>query len=96
MASLHFTDLLPSLVKYKKHHPPTPEGVQDAREAFFQDLATTILQDKPQLLVCAGWMLVLTASFLDRLAAANVPIINLHPALPGGKSKALRFCGSFD
>ena len=29
-------------------------------------------------------MLIVTPSFLDKLAAAKVPIINLHPALPGG------------
>jgi len=46
-----------------------------------------VLQDKPDIVVCAGFMLVVTPSLLDRLAAAGVPptIINLHPALPGGK-----------
>ena len=61
--------------------------MQAAREAFFQDLATLLLLDKPDLVVCAGWLLIVTASFLERLAMAKVPIINLHPALPGGGSR---------
>lgn len=32
------------------------------------------------LVVLAGWMLILSPEFLQ---AAPVPIINLHPALPG-------------
>lgn len=43
-----------------------------------------VLEDRPDIVVCAGWMLIVTPSFLDKLAAAKVPIINLHPALPGG------------
>ncbi|KAL8830767.1 MAG: hypothetical protein Q9191_001244 [Dirinaria sp. TL-2023a] len=72
-----------NLLKYKKQHPATDEGIQDAREAFFRDVATAVLQDEPDIVVCAGWMLIVTASFLDQLAKAGVPIINLHPALPG-------------
>lgn len=60
--------------------------MQIAREAYFRDLAVTILQDKSDLVICAGWMLIVTASFLEELAKARVEIINLHPALPGRKS----------
>lgn len=129
-----FFSLIPfSLPRYKKQCPATPEGEQEAREAFFQDLADLLLQDQPSIVVCAGFMvgdfrafvttledfvprfhpayassrwllascliifvtarsnadfpqLVVTASFLDRLAATGVLIINLHPALPGGES----------
>ncbi len=38
---------------------------------------------KPDLIVCAGWMLILSPSFLTPLAEKYIPIINLHPALPG-------------
>ncbi|KAG7007135.1 phosphoribosylglycinamide formyltransferase [Physcia stellaris] len=76
-----------NLLKYKKQHPATPEGVEAARETYFQDLASIILEDRPDIVVCAGWMLIVTSSFLDKLAAAKVPIINLHPALPGGRSE---------
>ena len=34
-------------------------------------------------------MLIVTSSFLDKLAVAKVPIINLHPALPGGRFATL-------
>jgi len=33
--------------------------------------------------VCAGWMHILSPQFLGPLKEAGVPIINLHPALPG-------------
>lgn len=53
-----------------------------ARELFELELADLILQDKPDVVVCAGWLLILGPTFLSRLGNA-VPIINLHPALPG-------------
>ncbi|ODQ65529.1 phosphoribosyl-glycinamide transformylase [Nadsonia fulvescens var. elongata DSM 6958] len=56
---------------------------KEARQRFNVDLAAYILQDKPDLVVCAGWMLILAPSFLAPLEREKVPIINLHPALPG-------------
>jgi len=53
------------------------------REEYDKDLASLILEDKPELVVCAGWMHILSAQFLNPLEKANLPIINLHPALPG-------------
>ncbi|KAJ9651545.1 Bifunctional purine biosynthetic protein ADE5,7 [Neophaeococcomyces mojaviensis] len=66
---------------YKKKYP---DDVQKAREEYDIDLANIITQDqpKPDLVVCAGWMHILSPKFIDALTAANVPIINLHPALP--------------
>lgn len=60
-------------------------GRKQAREQFNKDLASYILRDnnKPDLIVCAGWMLILSPLFLEPLEQAGVPIINLHPALPG-------------
>ncbi|KAI9856922.1 MAG: hypothetical protein M1824_005076 [Vezdaea acicularis] len=74
-----------NLVPYKKARPDTPEGVQAAREAYDADLAKMILEDKPRsdLVVCAGWMHILTPAFLTPLDEAGIPVINLHPALPG-------------
>jgi phosphoribosylglycinamide formyltransferase len=74
-----------NLVPYKKKHPATEEGVQQARTEYDADLAQKILKldPRPDLIVCAGWMHIVTPSFLDPLAAANIKIINLHPALPG-------------
>jgi phosphoribosylglycinamide formyltransferase len=73
-----------NLVKYKKCHPATDAGVQAAREEYDRDLARLILDDeRPDLVVCAGFMQVLSAQFCTLLAEAGVDIINLHPALPG-------------
>lgn len=57
--------------------------VQKARSTYDADLAKIVLDDKPDIVVCAGWMHILAPSFLDPLVAANVPVINLHPAKPG-------------
>jgi len=59
--------------------------IREARRRYDADLAKIILDDGPDLVVCAGWMHILTPEFLDPLAAAQpaVPVINLHPALPG-------------
>ena len=72
-----------NLVKYKKQHPSTPEGVQAAREEYDAELARLILADSPELVVCLGFMHVLSPRFLGPLEEAKVRIINLHPALPG-------------
>jgi phosphoribosylglycinamide formyltransferase len=56
---------------------------QAAREKYDADLAELVLADEPDIVICAGWMHVLAPSFLDPLAQRDVPVINLHPALPG-------------
>jgi phosphoribosylglycinamide formyltransferase len=56
---------------------------QAARGRYDADLAEIVLADKPDLIVCAGWMHILSPYFLDPVAENKVPIINLHPALPG-------------
>lgn len=74
-----------NLVAYKKKQESNETGYQKAREEFDADLAKIIVSHdpKPDLVVCAGWMHILSAGFIDALKEANVPIINLHPALPG-------------
>lgn len=72
-----------NLLQYKKRHPATPEGVQAAREEYDAELARLVLQDSPELVVCLGFMHVLSPKFLEPLDEAGVRIINLHPALPG-------------
>ncbi|MCJ1430175.1 hypothetical protein MMC29_008091 [Sticta canariensis] len=69
-----------NLVEYKKRYP---DNVSQAREEYDKDLARLILEDQSHLVVCAGWMHILSPYFLDPLEAAKIPIINLHPALPG-------------
>ncbi|KAL9114769.1 MAG: hypothetical protein Q9227_001448 [Pyrenula ochraceoflavens] len=72
-----------NLVKYKKRHPDTAQGVQAAREEYDQDLAKLVLGDNPDLVACLGFLHIVSKSFLEPLGAAGVLIINLHPALPG-------------
>ena len=74
-----------NLLQYKKRYPDSVAGVDDARTQYDADLAQKILTHIPcpDLVVCAGWMHILSPGFVNALASANVPIINLHPALPG-------------
>ena len=50
------------------------------REDYDAALAAAIAPSAPDLIVCAGWMRILSPAFLDRFPGR---IINLHPALPG-------------
>lgn len=74
-----------NLVAYKKKYPDTEAGVNAARTQYDADLAQKILTHIPcpDMVVCAGWMHILSPPFVNALTAAHVPIINLHPALPG-------------
>jgi phosphoribosylglycinamide formyltransferase len=71
-----------NLVPYKKKHPDNTDA---ARQQYDADLASIILafSPRPSLIVCAGWMHIVTPAFLTPIAAAGIKIINLHPALPG-------------
>lgn len=73
------------VVKYKKQHPEDNSDPQQQqwRRAFDADLAELVLEDPPDLIVCAGYMKILTPAFLGPIAKANIAIINLHPALHG-------------
>ena len=79
-----------NLLQYKKAEPDTEQGIKIARQKYDSKLAQIILAHvpSPDLVVCAGWMHVLSAPFVSALKSANVPIINLHPALPGQFSGA--------
>lgn len=50
------------------------------RTDYDVQMATLINEATPDLVVLAGFMLVLGPAALDRL---TVPVLNLHPALPG-------------
>jgi phosphoribosylglycinamide formyltransferase len=69
--------------KYHAAGEKDQEVKQAARVKYDADLADIVLKDEPDLVICAGWMHVLAPSFLDPLAERDVPVINLHPALPG-------------
>ncbi|PVU90066.1 hypothetical protein BB561_005035 [Smittium simulii] len=51
-----------------------------SREEFNKDLARSVTLLNPDLVVLAGWMLILSESFVESFK--NI-LINLHPALPG-------------
>ncbi len=50
------------------------------RTAYNTELAALVQSYSPDLVVLAGWMLILSSDFLSRFAGN---VINLHPALPG-------------
>lgn len=54
--------------------------VNQSRVDYDTDLAAAIAPYKPDLIVLAGWMHVLSPAFLDHYPRQ---VINLHPALPG-------------
>ena len=59
-------------------HLPINPG--ETRASFDQRLAAAVNAAAPDLVVLAGWMRILSNSFLG---ACTAPVINLHPALPG-------------
>ncbi|KAI9155157.1 phosphoribosylglycinamide formyltransferase [Paramyrothecium foliicola] len=61
------------------------QKVVEGRQKYDAALAAKILaaEEKPELIVLAGWMHVFSPAFLEPLAKAGIRIINLHPALPG-------------
>ncbi|KZZ89845.1 Phosphoribosylglycinamide formyltransferase [Ascosphaera apis ARSEF 7405] len=72
-----------NLLAYKKKHPATEEGIQAARLEYDTELARLILADEPELVVCLGFMHIVSKGFLDPIQERGVRVINLHPALPG-------------
>lgn len=75
-----------NLVLYGKRFPSSDSKIRYspvARQSYDADLAAKVLESRPTLVVCAGWMHVLSNAFLEPLAEASTPVINLHPALPG-------------
>ena len=62
---------------------PYVDGAPDRREArrsYDSDLADAVAIGRPDLVVLAGWMHLLSMAFLDRFPGR---VVNLHPALPG-------------
>lgn len=80
-----------NLLQYKRAHPQSDEGVAAAREEYDAELARLVLHDAPQLVVCLGFMHVLSARFLAPLESERLDIVNLHPALPGAFNGAVSF-----
>ncbi|KAL9125390.1 MAG: hypothetical protein Q9217_005391 [Psora testacea] len=75
-----------NLIPYSKRYPSTNPAIKygtAAREAYDVDLAEKVLNAMPDMVIMAGFMHIVSNAFLSPLAKANVPILNLHPALPG-------------
>lgn len=52
------------------------------RNQYELDLAEIVKKENPDLIICAGWLLILGKKFLNEFDLNKLPIINLHPALP--------------
>lgn len=63
---------IPALVK--------PKYKEQTRAAYDAELAEMVAAYRPDLVVLAGWMRILTMAFIGRFPQR---VINLHPALPG-------------
>jgi len=57
-----------------------PKLKTQTRESYDSSLAETALKYKPDMIILAGWMRILSMSFIQHFP---MRIINLHPALPG-------------
>jgi len=70
-----------NIVAYKKKYPTQNNlgEFQEAREQYDADLAALIEKDRPSLVVCAGFMHILSAKAIEPLRQAGTRIINLHP-----------------
>lgn len=66
---------------FREQHPDFKDENQ-LRKDYDKALVNLVLEDQPNLVICAGYMRILCSEFLDPLAQAGVPAINLHPALP--------------
>ncbi|KAK2459769.1 hypothetical protein APHAL10511_008201 [Amanita phalloides] len=64
-----------ALQPYLKNHP------EKTRKDYDAEVAGIVLEAKPDVVVLAGWMHIFGEGFLEPLE--GVPVINLHPALPG-------------
>ena len=63
------------LIPYAPH-----KTALDPKSSYDQHLAERVHMFRPDLIVLAGFMRILTTAFLSRV---SIPMFNLHPALPG-------------
>ncbi|PFH48224.1 hypothetical protein AMATHDRAFT_196963 [Amanita thiersii Skay4041] len=78
---------------YLALQPYLKKNPDKTRDNYDEEVARMILAAKPDIVVLAGWMHILGENFLELLdgrksmddstSPVTVPIINLHPALPG-------------
>ena len=58
------------------------------RQTYEQELITYVKEVHPNLIVLAGWMIVLGDDFLQQMQELEITVINLHPALLPEKNKS--------
>lgn len=64
-----------------RYHPLKPyTDAGRSRQEYDADLAQIVKEFRPDLVVLAGWMHILSAAFLQEFPYR---VVNLHPALPG-------------
>ena len=86
----------PIPTSYLALQPYLKSNPDKTRDDYDAEIARRVLEAKPDLIVLAGWMHVFGDGFLDILNGVvdagvtdyegivrPVPVINLHPALPG-------------
>ncbi|GMM41673.1 hypothetical protein FOG48_01419 [Hanseniaspora uvarum] len=72
-----------SLYPYYKGIPKEDKEQRKQKRIEYEvKLAEIINSTTPDIVVCAGWLLILGSDCLKKINK-NIPIINLHPALPG-------------
>lgn len=54
---------------------------KNKREDYNEKLVQFITEIKPDIIVLAGWLIILSDSFLESMQRMQIPVINLHPAL---------------
>jgi len=72
------------------------KGITATREDYDEEVAWRVRESRPDLVVLAGWMHIMSERFLevmsgkqtkegaaDPIDGRRIPVINLHPALPG-------------
>jgi phosphoribosylglycinamide formyltransferase-1 len=57
-----------------------PKPKDEDRRHYDCRLAAAVMEHRPDYVVLAGWMRILSGEFLDRFPGR---VVNLHPALPG-------------
>lgn len=54
---------------------------KEKREIYEKELIALVKEKQPDIIVLAGWMMLLGEEFLNIMEKAEIPVINLHPAL---------------
>lgn len=73
-----------SLYPYYKGIPKENTIERNARRNQYElDLVDIVKKEDPDMIICAGWLLILSKTFLNKFDLKKLPILNLHPALPG-------------